>query len=313
MAQDENTIRINQRYTAERGEQFLQFITNFLKQAKVSKKYRDLLLNKKGMAYFDTAFTHSSYNSQNNYEVLETLGDVTVNKAVVWYLIRKFPNLYSPDATDVLTKLKIHIISSKTMGDIAEKLGFLKYISYDSRNSVEMRNPEIKQKILEDVFESFFGAMEFLLDQIQIGVGYSVCYKIISQLLDKRNYGALRYEDLVDAKTRLKELFDQDIIKSNLGKIVYLPRPLPDKRDPNYRTIQAQQEKEYTRMDVYGKKIYKIGVELHIPNGKSQIIAVGEGYDPKEATVKASQNALDYLESMGYKLNPPSIWKNVFC
>lgn len=278
------------RRNADRGDSFRNFIGSILATGGISKKYINSLLDKKGMVYFNTAFTHYSYDRDNNYEILETLGDSTVNKSVVWYLVRKYPRLFSPEATDVLTKLKIYIISDKTLGGLAEELDFWNFLSYDTRNFARPKDDN-KIKILEDVFEAFFGSVEILLDQVKIGVGYSVCYRILEKILDKKNYGLLRYEDLVDSKTRLKEMFDQEYVKKGLGQIKYLS---PD----------------MGKVDSLGKKVFTKEIELTSSVGKKTIIGWGEAHESKEAEMIAAQMALDTLEKSGYKLNIPAIWQN---
>jgi hypothetical protein len=108
-------------------------------------------------------------------------------------------------------------------------------------------------------------------------------------------------------------LFDQDIIKSTLGKIAYLPRALPDKRDPQYTQKYQEFQERYVKNDDYGRKIYVKEVELTLPNGSRKIIGRSENYEPKDAELKSAQTALDTLEGMGYKLTTPAIWKKVFC
>jgi len=75
--------------------------------------------------------------------------------------------------------------------------------------------------LLENVFEGFFGATHLILDnRFGIGTGYAICYNIIKNLYDDIPI-SLKYEDLFDSKTRLKELFDSDKIKNMLGPLIY--------------------------------------------------------------------------------------------
>ena len=111
-------------------------------------------------------------------------------------------------------------------------------------------------------------------------------------LLDKKNYGLLRYEELVDAKTRLKELFDQDVIKSTLGQIKYIGAKIADKIDP-----------------ITGRKLFVRKIEITYPNRSIEIISNGEGYESKDAETNAAQIALNILESRGFKSNPLPIWQ----
>lgn len=186
-----------------RGKPFVDFLENVLDLAKVNKQHYETLLSEKGIALYSQAFTHKTADAKLNYEYLEFLGDVTVNKCVAWYLSRRFPHLNCPEGIKVLTRLKSNIISKKSFALFAKQLDFWNYIS---------ANAEIKakrmDKALEDVFEAFFGATEMLVDsEIHPGAGYYLCYRIIETILDKQHL-TLKYNVLFDAKTRLKETFD---------------------------------------------------------------------------------------------------------
>lgn len=174
----------------------------------------NVLLNNKGLELFSTAFTHTSIDEVNNYEFLEFLGDTTLNKSIAWYLSKRFPELSCQEGVKILTRLKINLISKKSFGGLAKKLGFWEYVSCDS----DTRQTKM-EKVCEDVFEAFFGATEFILDDhYHMGVGYTFCYNMISSFLDMEKI-SLKYEDLFDTKTRLKELFD--FFGASLGILKY--------------------------------------------------------------------------------------------
>ena len=63
-------------YKGPRDEKFKELLDNILKTGDVSKKHRDEILNKEGLDYYSLAFTHATFDPQNNYEFLETLGDI---------------------------------------------------------------------------------------------------------------------------------------------------------------------------------------------------------------------------------------------
>jgi dsRNA-specific ribonuclease len=150
--------------------------------------------------------------------VLEFLGDTTLNKSIAWYLSRKFPHLCCPSGVKILTRLKINLISKRSFARFAKNLHFWNFVSCD----METRQNKM-DKTLEDVFEAFFGAIESILDErITPGVGYSICYNIISYLLDRTPI-SLKYEDLFDSKTRLKEIFDfhKNGALEPIGELIY--------------------------------------------------------------------------------------------
>jgi dsRNA-specific ribonuclease len=185
-----------------------------------------------------------------------------------------------------LTRLKIKFIQKKSFASLSEKLGFWPFISTSFNRNVT----EDMTNTLEDVFESFFGATEFIIDKkYKIGMGYKICYKIISKLLDKINI-SINYEELVDPKTRIKELFDHNKHKG-IGTIEY---------------IRTDQE-----LCKYNK-LCRSSVK-HIPEkGKPVIIGSGEAYKYEEAEQIAATNALETLKLQGFIKTIPDEY-NKYC
>ena len=186
-----------------RGEIFKAFIRQFLQRSQLKKKYLDELTNDESMKLYSDAFTHISIDADRNYEYLEILGDVTCNKSIVWYIKERFPQLQNSDGVKVIARLRINLVSKKNFACLAEKLGFIDYISCEK----EIKEQKGKS-LLEDVFEAFFGATEMLIDKnIGGGAGYGICFRILKSILDDLPI-SLKYEDLYDPITRLKETFD---------------------------------------------------------------------------------------------------------
>jgi dsRNA-specific ribonuclease len=200
--------------SADRGVSFRNVIYSVLKRSCLKPSYINILLTKKCLNVYSQAFTHSTADAVNNYEYLEFLGDATINKSVAWYLTERFPHLKCMKGVKILTRLKINLISKKSFSSMAKDLNFWSFISA----SKEIRDKNMG-KTLEDVFEAFFGATEMLTDQyIAPGYGCAVCQSIIKNLLDDYPI-SLKYEDLFDSKTRLKELFDH--FKNTIKKLEY--------------------------------------------------------------------------------------------
>lgn len=190
-------------YNGVRGKRFQNMLLNLLKRANIKKDTLSALTSTKSLQFYNQAFTAVSADAQNNYEMFEQLGDVTANKFIVWYMYRRFPQLKTPAGVKVVARLRINYGARQSFYKLGEKLGFWDYISA----SEDERNRK-KKDLLEDCVESFVGVTEFLLDDIYSpGVGHAVVYDILKSLFDDIHI-SLRYEDLYDAKTRLKELFD---------------------------------------------------------------------------------------------------------
>jgi dsRNA-specific ribonuclease len=186
-----------------RGPPFCEFIRSLLLRSGLKTRYIDLLTNEESMKTYTDVFTHISIDPDRNYEYLEILGDVTCNKSIVWYIKDRFPQLQNSEGVKVIARLRINLVSKKNFASIADKLGFEPFISCEK----EIKEQKGKS-LLEDVFEAFFGATELLIDKIiGNGAGYGICYRILQSILDEESI-SLRYEDLYDPITRLKETFD---------------------------------------------------------------------------------------------------------
>lgn len=187
------------------NERFRDFILDLLKFCSISKKHIEILTRPHCMDEFKKAFTHKSINPIHNYEYYETLGDATTNKIVVWYYHRRFPQLFdNPGGGNmgpvaVMARLKQEGVSKRTYSGFSEKLGFWEYIlaTDEAKKS--------RKSMLEDVFESFVGCLEYLIDkEIQEHCGYAVIYNFMKKIMDDIDIDISR-EHLYDEKSKLNE------------------------------------------------------------------------------------------------------------
>jgi len=258
-------------YLGSRGEDFRMMIKNILKNGKLNKKYIDILTTDENMQLYSSAFTSELIDENNNYQVLEQLGDLTGNKILVSYFYTRFPFLKCAEGVKIVARLRINYGSKKEFCKVGESLGFWPFIS--TTIDARMRR---KKALLEDVFEAFLGATESILDAThRPGFGYSVCYKLLAGIYDKIPI-SLRYEDLYDAKTRLKELFDSQHLQ--LGKL-------------NYRSSKEGE-------DCGGKVTTIVFREFE---GKTQKLGQGSASTKKDAEQQAAEAALRKLAKDGFK------------
>jgi len=139
-----------------------------------------------------------------DYEVYEQIGDAIIGHFIITYSYRTFPYLNSKEGVKIAARIRIKYTSSVTLAAIADSLGFWPHIVGVEENISVAR----KQALLEDVFEAFIGATNSIVDaQFGPGTGFIVCNAILS-VVYKSVPIDLRYENLFDAKTRLKELCD---------------------------------------------------------------------------------------------------------
>lgn len=187
-----------------RGEPFLNMIKNIIKRSGIKNDALEkLMVSQRALKMYESVFTHFSADQENNYEWLEILGDSTLNKCVVWYISKRFPQLKCSEGVKIIARLKINLISKKTFADIAMRLDWWEFVTAEE----EVKQTK-KKKLLEDIFEAFFAATEILIDEIVYpGSGYPICYRIIATLFNELDI-SLEYENLYDPITRLKEVFD---------------------------------------------------------------------------------------------------------
>ena len=190
---------------------FRAFIISLLEKANLRQETIASYTDEESMVEFCRAFTHKSYSSIFNYEFLEFRGDVVVNFAVVQYLQARFPKVIS---VKWLTKLKHNLGSKTVLANLAVKADFLKHILYGRGMEDIIRSANYFENVdylsmMEDTFEAFVGAVVAVVDsKNRRGVGYTVAYIIIKSFYDSLEI-SLKWENVFDAKSRIKELYDQ--------------------------------------------------------------------------------------------------------
>jgi ribonuclease-3 len=158
--------------------------------------YRDALTHK---SYITSEYTmyHSTNLKQiklknykdvielrdNSSETLEFYGDSVIKKIVSKYLLTRFP--YADEG--FLTRIKTKIENRKSLALFARIFGLQKYLIISQQN--ELKNGRESNKLLEDAFEAFIGALDF-------DIGYNICEKILFKLLEEEiDYSEIIYKD----------------------------------------------------------------------------------------------------------------------
>jgi dsRNA-specific ribonuclease len=253
-----------------------RFIVSKLKPV-ISSKYVNILTDEKSMEIYEQSFVSSTANDALNYEVYEQMGDVSANKFLVYYFYDRFPSLMCPLGVKVVARLKINYGSKKTFSRLAEKEGFWPYI----KASEEWKDKR-RVDLLEDVFEAFIGATEYIVNsRIERGLGAVIVEKYLKRVFDAEPI-SLRYTDLYDSKTRLKELMDKHGLQ--LGKIKYAET----------KEFAADGSAKTT------SRVFLTG------NGRHTTIGLGTGRIKSEAQRAAAEEAISTLNRRGYtKEEPP--------
>jgi dsRNA-specific ribonuclease len=257
-----------------RGPEFTDAIKALLRKGNIADHYIDILMNEESISIYNEAFTSMAANPTNNYEVSEQLGDVLAGSFIVWYMYRRFPKLCCSQGVKIVARLKIKYGSREVFSDIADKLGFWRFITATTEE--KMRK---KKDLLEDVFEAFIGATASILDtRIRLGVGYAIVYDILASIFDEIPI-SLKYENLYDAITRLKELFDT--FGNRLG-------------------IQEKTNYKSDVVDSSGVPRALTTVVLYSKYDRREEIGRGTAAKKADAEQKAAESAIELLNRRGF-------------
>lgn len=276
-AEDEKKV-----YNGPRNNNFRKIIFDLLKRGKLKDHYIKLLMNPDSMKIYNDVFTSDTADPINNYEVYEQLGDVMAGSFIIWYMYRRFPQLMCADSVKIVARLKINYGAKATFFDIADKLGFWDFIT-----ATEEERMKIRKDLLEDVFEAFIGATAYILDNnIRQGVGYAIVYDILASIFDDMDI-SLKYEDLYDAKTRLKELVD--FFKQAIGIL-------------NYDYMKSEPNE--------AGHVFTTAIIYRTFNGKKQEIGRGTAAKKADSEQKAADKAVEYLSRIGFTKTVSKIYAN---
>lgn len=162
------------------------------------------------MAYWVRAFTHVSFNYDMNYEALEKLGDGMLSGAFTDYLLRVDP-MWSAEE---LTHLGQRYMSKPVQG----KIGYLLSL----QSMVRIRKKLIDTSIIEDLFESFAGALYRVGDMVTPGSGFSHVFNFVYLVFNSIDVFKL------DASPPDKTAVQQTFSMLGWGDVVEDVRPIQD-------------------------------------------------------------------------------------
>ena len=168
------------------------------------------------------AFTHETKDYNFNYEELEIMGDRVLELTFVDYLMQRNPNIKK----NGISALKDRYMSKPFQRTLSRQLGFGDWI--------RVRDMRVNIHIFEDVFESFFGALFVVSNNISNSTfGYLNCYNMLLIIFNDVDINF----NLVYGRgiTQIKEMFEglgwgQAIVQTNdtdygiLGRCLYYRR-----------------------------------------------------------------------------------------
>lgn len=265
---------------------FKELIKRLLKRAKLTDDIINNILNDvKYMNMFRQSFVHKTYdrNAKENYEKVETLGDLALNMAIVNYIINNYPHIQS---AHWLSNMKHRLVSGKSFSALAETEGFYPHIKMGRedktmleekiKSHVDMKRDikDIKEyrSLLEDVFEAFTGTLQLVINDLSkmvAGPGYAVCYEFISSFL-KQIEIPMTVEEVFDPISRVKEIYDS--------------QGWPNKS--NEMTLTRKTENED----------FQVTYVIKSPNRRFEYLGTAKSRNKKEARREAAINTLKILK-----------------
>lgn len=148
---------------------------------------------------YKEAFTHPSINVGErktiDYQRLEFVGDSVLGTVIATLSYQHYPNLQEGP----LTRLRSSLVNTTNLAKLALSFKFENYIKVGHSFKGDIAKSD---KILEDVFEAFIGAL--YLDR-----GFNYAFKFIKRIF-KNQIANFNYEDSIDYKSKLQEMLQAD-------------------------------------------------------------------------------------------------------
>ena len=136
------------------------------------------------------SLTHKSFDTKNNYEKLEFLGD----RVLGFVISKKLLELYPNEKVGMIDKKLANLVNKNKCFEIGKELELDNYIL--TGNTEKKKKVNIEKKIISDCCESLIGA-------IYLDKGFDTSSKFILKYW--KNYLNLSDITVIDSKTRLQE------------------------------------------------------------------------------------------------------------
>ena len=258
---------------------------------KILKKY-DVDIEIRDINIFYEAFTHKTYIikdlnceimkkarqqysnnivelQKNSYERLEFLGDTVLKMIISMYLFERYPNRDE----GFMTRLKTKIENRQKLSYLSKEVGLDEYIIISKQ--IETMTGRTSDKILEDIFEAFIGAL-----CIDTAPDITICTKFVRNILEYE----IDFSDLLYKDTNYKDQLLRHYHKNKWGHPEY--DKLHEEGPPHKRTFTC-------------------GVK----DNDGNYIGIGIDKSKKKAEQIASMKALEHFNL----LNPDQVCETEIC
>ena len=217
-------------------------MTDILKdlQKKIKIKFKTISILKK-------AVTHKSYDSINNYEKLEFLGDRILGLVISKKLIEIYPD----EKEGILDKKLASLVNKSKCLEIGKNLNLDKYIYIANKKN----KSKIENKIVSDCVEALIGAIYY-------EKGFNLTEKFILDMWKNLiNESKITF---VDAKTKLQEYSLKKFKTLPIYKLVSLKGP---KHKPEFKiAVRLKDTKFFEGIGNSKKKAEQNAANLYLKN-----------------------------------------------
>lgn len=272
----------------EYDNSFKQFIGQILSSCLENPQDINFMLSPENLQLYQHAFTSKLFDSTNNYEIYEIMGDVSLNKFVVWYMYNRFPQILNTEGVQLIARLKIMFQGGEKASKISEFLGLNHFITAPTDQFINNR-----VSLYEDVCEAFIGCTEFILNKkYEIGYGFFIITRLLKSVFDKCFPDiSLEYDKLYDSITRLKQYMDLN--RANGFSI----------RNEINQTIRTQ-------VQMYEVKIHLLYARTDI------ILSEARGTDKTQTEKESAELAIAYLTKNlrylpNFRMQKPRLFENL--
>ena len=150
-------------------------------QKKINIKFKDL-------NYLKKSITHKSFDTTNNYEKLEFLGD----RILGFVISKKLIELYPYEKEGVLDKKLASLVNKNKCLEVAKIIGLERFILVGNKS----KKTKMENKIIADSIEALIAAIYY-------DKGFEVSEKFILAMW--KSFISLSDLTIVDSKTKLQE------------------------------------------------------------------------------------------------------------
>lgn len=170
------------------------------------------------ISIYQEAFVHKSMHKAMGMscERLELLGDAVLSLVVCDMLLQRFPN----STEGFITRVRVKLVAGKQLCKFAKALELNRWLVLS--NNARTMHVEQNDRILEDIFESFLGAL-------YKDMGFEACRTFISRIIQENvNIDQLVMED------NFKDVLCRHAQQGNLGIVDY---ELEDVNGPAHKRV----------------------------------------------------------------------------